>query len=757
MLVCQRWRAIILSIPSITYRLWIRRSTKKDVVQALIQGRRSRLWVTVDVNDERDGKDFNADDFHASFMAAVQAASRWHSLELRSFPPPGAYEESHPVVDPLESLMCFRMSQVCDLGKYFEPVMTAITKPTTSRLTEMDLSNHNAVLYLSKPVCLHVFYSLTTLTIMLSKRMESPANILPYLQKLEHFNAQHLHLPIYEPDTSLPLIQTLRGLFLKSASVQWMAGKVFPVLERCSITFPHHIDTIRLRPVTMPACTTLSYNSNDLEPLGCFHHPPLVNLKATSGQWNARRGNPQLVAICPTVIASAERIARLDLQVQCSERLLVLLLGLVPALEALALRLPSPHALSEAFFRAFVAVNSDADSPRELAALPRLPLCPGLRALQVHYKRWLRSPERKALIPVFSDIVSSRDELMLFLCFDGPDRHWNVQRPIESTHDVAGHDGVMIGISSPHGIIPLEWFGDGPLTEIPFKEAEYLMAGHQLPVDSLSTLHHLVELRVGDEHDILSTPPPDSLSIFGTLKVFEAKSIHSSFLAGRTFHKLELCRMSVHGESPKLSPAQVTHMPVCTRLDVDDLALLATFTLPQISELGASFDHPEFNVLWRMHVAVNVNLAGLQLLHVHGWHQQNDLIQVLECLPGLQSLILGNGSRLDADFFGEFIPMAPNETSAVKQSSNEGQKSVILCPMLRSFLVEEFDSTEQRELTLVLKDVVTLRAVGGSPLKGFTLFDFALGRKFELIGSRGSFEVENVALSGDHEPFKLAI
>jgi hypothetical protein len=135
----------------------------------------------------------------------------------------------------------------------------------------------------------------------------------------------------------------------------------------------------------------------------------------------------------------------------------------------------------------------------------------------------------------------------------------------------------------------------------------------------------------------------------------------------------------------KLSQGQVTQMPVCTRLDVDDLTLLATFKLPQICELGVSFDHPEFNMIWEKHIAVNANLSGLELLHVYGWYQQADLIQALRCLPVLKSLILGNGSDLDADFFGEFVPMHPNVTAVWMQSHDEGQMSAILCPMLRVY------------------------------------------------------------------------
>ena len=471
-------------------------------------------------------------------------------------------------------------------------------------------------------------------------------------------------------------------------------------------------------------------------------------------------GDPQLVALYPIAVASAQCLATLDLQVQCSERLLVLLLSLVPALDRLVLRLTSPHSLSEAFFQTFDATNSNADSPRELAALPRLPLCVKLTTLEVHYKRWLRSPERKVLIPVFSDIVSSRwseKDFILFLCFDRPLQYWDVRRPIKGIHDLKDYDRVMIGMPSPHGIIPLERVTHDPLMEIPFREAEYLVAGHQLSVGSLTTLHHLVELRVGDKRDILPTPPFDNLSLFHTLKVLEAKWIHPSFLAGQTFHKLEKCRMSFHGGGRKLRKAQVTEMPMCTKMDIDDLALLATFKLPQISELGVPFDHPGFNILWGMHVAVNVNLSGLELLHVHRWYQQADLIQALRCLPVLKSLILANGSDLDAAFFGEFVPMHPKETTGLMQPHDECQISPILCPMLRSLLIERCGPPKPVELIPVLKQVVTLRAVCGSPLKRFTFSSIELGTKFELIGSQGCFVAEIGSMDEDAKPFRIDI
>ena len=717
-LVCRRWHAILLDMPAITSRLWIRRATKKGVVQAFIQGRRTRFDVIVDINDKGHGEDFNADDFHASFMIAVQAAPRWHALALYSFPPPGEHIQSHTIVHPLEILL--------------------------------------------QPGHLYIFGTLTDLAITLSKRMESPIDILPHLQRLEGFDARHLHFPIYPPDASLPLIQTLRYLYLRSVSVQWMAGKIFPVLQECSIFFPHHINTICLRPVTMPACTSLEYDSNDLGPLRHFHHPPLGQLAVRSGQWNVRRGNPQFVAMCPIFVASAQSLTKLELQVQCSGQLLLLALSLVPALEELFLRLSSPHALSATFFRAFVATTSHADSPCEPAAPPRQLLCARLDWMSVDYGRWLRGPERTALIPVFGEIVSSRrleikQVFSLVLSFEMDEWLWRVDRPTDRIHVFEGYSRPTIGITGPHGIIPLVWMSSTLLTEIPIKEAEYLVARGQISIGCLLTLHHLVELRVGNEQDILTTAPPPNLPLFHTLRVLEANNIHPSFLAGQTFHKLERCRMYLHGEGPDLSQGQVTQMPVCTRLDVDDLTLLATFKLPQIRELGVSLDHPEFNMIWERHIAVNTNLSGLELLHVYGQHQQAYLIQALRCLPVLKTLIIDDGSDLDADFFTELVLVHPNETTGLMQSHNGAQISAILCPMLRSLLIEGCDRRQRLNMIPGLKQVVTLRAMCGSPLKRVTLFDFELDEKTEVIWGHEGSVLRTVVLDENDEPFGLGI
>ena len=759
MRVCRHWYDVMLSTPGIPYILRIGKSTTLEMVRVSIQGTRWLLNVQIDMDDESIGQDFNAGAFDACFTAAIEVASRWEYLWIYSLPRPGKCK-AFQIVPPLKSLKLFYLGQGCDLGGFFEPLMTAITTTATPQLTYISLESLDAVLFLVKPDCLHVFCSLTTLYIWLSKRMESPVNILPHLQRLESFTARHIHLPIYPHSAPLPLIQTLRYLRLKSVSVQWMAGKAFSVLQTCDITFPHHIDTIRLQPVTMPACAILTYKSNNLDSLRYFHDLPITELTVKSGQWNVRRGNLQLIPICHLILPCAQSLTGLDLQVRCSEQLLVYMLSLLPALSFLGLRLASPRALNEVFFQKFVATKSYAGSPCEMGGLPSLPLCLKLTKLNLNYKRWLRGPERTALLLVFGDIVSSRrseGSFQLRLGVKGFAEDWFIWGHVESIHGVANDEPFAMGISSLHGIIPLVPDEDDLVTEVPFKEAEYLVARHELSIECLSTLHHLVELRVGGDDDVLPSEPPPNLPLFHTLRVLEAENIHYSFFAGQIFHKLERCRISICGEGPELSKEQVTQMPVCTRLDVADLTLLATLKLPQICELGVSFYHPEFEMIWEKHIAVNANLSGLELLHVYAWYHYAGLIQALQCLPVLKTLVLADGSDLDVMFFGELVRWYPNETTRLMQSYDEGRILPILCPMLTNLLIEDYDPTEPVELIPILKEVITLRAMCSSPLKRFTLTAIKFGRKCELIGSQGGLVTEMDSLDEPFKPFRLDI
>jgi len=458
MLVCRHWRDIMLSTPGIHSRLKINGWTQKKDVERF--GRRWLLDVTVDPQwyepetGEWMGEEyFNPVEFYACLMAAAEAASRWRSLALLSLPPPGEYKDLQ-IVHPFQRLESFKLTASCEPGNFLEPLLTAITTTVTPRFTVMEVFHADAALHLVQPAHFQIFSSLTTLRLICG-RMQNPVDILPSLNKLETFEAHHLRLPIYSPGVDLSLTKVLRVLHLKSVSVQWMAGRIFPVLEECAIIYPHYADTIQS--VYMPSCSILIYDSNNLGALEHFHCPCLGELVIECGQWRKWRGDLQLVALHP--IFAAQSLTCLQLEIKCSGWLLAYMLGLTPALEELSMRLCSPNALSSAFFRAFAAGG------RNVSAKPPgktiVPLCRQLSVLHLHYKQWSRGAERNGLIPTFGAIVAShraKEQSFSFrLSFgEGSElQEWIVHEPVERFDFKLKQDRTFIGVSSPLGIVPL--------------------------------------------------------------------------------------------------------------------------------------------------------------------------------------------------------------------------------------------------------------------------------------------------------------
>jgi len=752
MLVCRRWRAIMLSTPGVRLPLRIGRWTQVNRIEAVTQGSSSHLDVIVDVNNMTYRTYSNDRDFYASFMAAAQVASRWRSLELVSFPPPGSYEDLD-ITQPLSRLASFQLRPDCRLGNFLGPLMTVFAATATPRLTVLDVADPDASIYLVQPTCLHFFSSLTVLR-LICRRMDSPLDILPCLHKLVTFEAHHLHIPIYPLETHLPLIQTLQFLHLRSVSIQWMAGHIFPSLQSCHIMFPHHVDTIALQPVIMPSCSDLTYNSNDLGPISHFSLPPLASLGVTSGQWSKWRGNLQLAILQPIIFTSAQSLTHLSLQVQCSETLLAYMLALIPALELLWLGLASPHALSIAFFKIFVSRHPSANARIRKKSETAAVLCSGLRKLHLHYKRWLRGSEKPAVIQAFGDIVTSRQseegpDFSLFLSFDeGPrGQVWKVHEP---TKRHKSRNRVCVGFPSPQGVIALSAApSDGDFIPPLLRESTYFeietLHLDTLPIVSFLSFYNLVELRI-DTTLFIKRGAQLRLNfpLFHTLKVLQVDRVQPWLILGHTFHKLERYHEFSSFVGPNLSQSLYTEMPLCTKLRLP-LSSLATFKLPRVSELVVEIDRPNAIKVWERQVAVNSNLSGLKRLSIRdlGSLAEVDLIQILKPLQALETLVITlRRWDLSADFFRSLVPMGAQEASGLDRASRKDQRSVVLCPRLENVQISQFGLFWLPELIPVLRDIVTLRAVVESPLKSFTLFNLSMGS--ELIGRDGSFVTDGM-------------
>jgi len=737
----------MLSTPGVRLPLRIGRWTQVNRIEAVTQGSSSHLDVIVDVNNMRDKTYDNDRDFYASFTAAAQVASRWRSLELVSFPPPGSYSYLD-ITQPLSHLESFQLRPDCRLGNFLGPFMTALTATATTHLTVLEVADPDASVYLVQPACLHIFSSLTALRLT-CRRMDNPVDILPCLHRLVTFEAHHLHIPIYPLETHLPLIQTLQSLHLRSVSIQWMAGQTFPSLQSCHIKFPHHVDTTAFQPVIMPSCSDFTYDSNDL---GHFSLPALTSLGVKSEQWSKWRGDLQLAILQPIVFASAQSLTQLSLQVQCSEKLLAYMLALTPALELLWLGLASPRALSKAFFKAFISSHPSANARIGKTSEAAAVLCRGLRKLHLHYKRWLRGSEKPVAIQDFGDIVTSRlpeetPDFSLLLSFDvGPSGQvWKVHEPAERHNP---RHGLCVGFPSPQGVIILSAApSDSDFISPLFRESTYFEIHYdhsdKFPINFFSSFHNLVELRI---HRFLSFKPEAQLQftipLFHTLKALHVDGIQAWLMPGHTFHKLE--RYSEFRSFAEPNPGQslFTDMPICTSLDLR-LSSLATFKLLRVCELQVYIDCTNAINVWKTQVAVNANLSGLKHLSIR--HSDSlaevHLIQIVKSLQGLETLVIGLqfGGTLSEDFFRSFVPVGAQEISGLDQASRKDQRSVVLCPRLESLQISQRPPFKLPELIPVLKDIVTLRAVVGSSLKSFTLY--TRSKMLELIGRDGSFAI----------------
>ena len=718
------------------------------------------LDMTIDMDGTGDLFDVLRDDpvgFHECFMAVAEAASRWRSLTIHSILPPGEYEDLQ-ITHPFEHLESFKLAADCDLGSFLEPLTTAIATTVTSRFTVMEIFHPDAALCLVHSAYFQNFSSLTTLR-LICKGAQNPVDILPSLHKLEIFEAHHLSLPIYPLGVDLPLTQTLRDLRLKIVSIQWMEGQTFSALETCSIIFPQHANTIRS--VSMPSCSILKYDSNNLRALEHFHFSCLDELEVQCGESRKWSGNLQLAAL--RFIFAAQSLTRLRLEIRCTEQLLACMLRLVPALEELWLGLLSPHALSSAFFLAFAAGGriAIAGSPGQTIA----PLCRQLKELRLHYKRWSRGAERNALIPAFGDIVASHlpeeQNFSLWLKFDErPEfQEWRIHEPVERFEFDSERDGICIGVTSPHGIVPIsslvEEEEDFVFPSL-FPEAEYITINTSnrftFPIDQFYSRHCLKELRMIRSYLKIgsNTPLSPDAPLFHTVRILAVFSAPSSLFTGQTFHKLEGYWEGKNHPTDISIPGQLTEMPVCTKLSAP-LSRIAVLKLPQIRELVVFFDRQMSNYLWKEHIAVNVNLSGLTLLGLFAGYGQRapftGITKILRPLSALETLVL-DSKHIDVPFVTFFQAFIPMETSGLNQSSCEGLIFGELCPRLQSLHIEGIDLTEKPQLMPVLKGIVTQRAIIGSPLRSFTFYLSSWRvkkvKKWELIGTDGSFITEEV-------------
>ena len=418
--VCTQWNAVVTSIWA---PLYLQTITPLDVVTRKLERSQSLLDIRVDTDSDR--VDLNRWTHRGAFgaiFAAIEASSRWRRLVVESFPDPVDLPEKlvHSHLqrcsnNPMNRFTTFKIKSACETSPLLNGLLH-ILGTTARALITVEINSANVISFLA-PAYPSMFHSIQVLSLD-TPGIPTPVDLLPHLHQLETFTASHISFPIYHDDVDLPFIHTLHHLSLRAASIQWMSGRTFHVLEDCTLIFPLHRQVLYTFRTTLPNCKQLTFQGYPLEILsGVLAHQLAHLTVVSSGPFN-RRGRRQLIWLSSRVLGEMQLTPQiLHIGIEATNQAWVNALGFMSNLKELVIYNARPSSLrakvlQSLFIQATYASDLGANStPRG----PCAPLCPLLRRFGLKYDRWLRPSEEFDLVPVFWSMIHSNCSLQSFI------------------------------------------------------------------------------------------------------------------------------------------------------------------------------------------------------------------------------------------------------------------------------------------------------------------------------------------------------
>jgi hypothetical protein len=406
--ICRRWSNVMSGIWG---SLELKTSTTKDGIQRRLD--RKQLSLEVRVDTESDKETSISSGAYEGLRLATGSASRWRSLTIDSLPNDnvsiGDIQRSRLnqcFTLPMLRLETFKFFARCDRSPLLERLLQAVAATTRKRLNVVQVHFPAAVELLSHPRHAALFRSIRLLDLQ-AQGGNSLVDLLPHLVQIEDFRASHLRLPTYPLERLLPFVRTIRRLRLRAVSIQWMSGRVFDVLESCTILLPLNHRTLPTGGINLPVCKELTLRCYPLRTLHAFSLPALNCLEVGCQNLDKRRGDAQLAPL--RMVGGVSNLRTLYLTIETSEHALVRILILMPALEKLRLDLAGPSSLGEGFFAELMARPLQ---KQHWELLPigswKSPCCPALVVLELKYGRRLRRTEEFKLAAVFAALVWTR-------------------------------------------------------------------------------------------------------------------------------------------------------------------------------------------------------------------------------------------------------------------------------------------------------------------------------------------------------------
>jgi len=416
-LVCRRWYRVVEEMRLLQLPLELGTWTDPDMVQRALRGMARRL-LNITVHTDQDFEfGGSIGEPYSALAIAAKNASHWRSLTVHSLPRSGRLSDPsiHRLIasmdiSPMSRLKEVKLTSEMEPSPLVDRLLQNIGATAMESLIKLETNSLYSVRFLLQTSSTYTFRSLTTFRAVVQK-MDEPIDLLPHFSKLEVLDVTNMLLPSYRDEDTLPFVQTLRSLHLKTVSIEWMAGRVFPLLDACTIVTPPR--PFLARDVQLSTCREFHFHHRCTTSFGRFRMPMVSLLTINSNQWSPLKGSEGLVHMCMAGLGTVLQPSILHLTMLCNGPMLVSALRLLPNLRELSLKLPRPSALGTRFFAALLA--QPATMPPITSSTGLLvssqwfnwagtqnewytAICPSLRVFKLWYQRWLRPSEQIGMV-----------------------------------------------------------------------------------------------------------------------------------------------------------------------------------------------------------------------------------------------------------------------------------------------------------------------------------------------------------------------
>ena len=672
MQTCWRWFKIIEGMASVWSSLHLGAGTTPENVHHFLS-RAGTHPLAVEINIDKAGS--MEERLKLSFAMIGSKASQWQTLTIAALPrdEPDAQSNNAFLSAQLQPMRQLRHLNITEpvLSPLLMLLLQNVTTTAMGKLTSMEIHSFSAVQYLLQPAHSSICCSLTKFIAKVPK-MDQPFDLLPYFMQLEVLELTNLPLlPIVDNGSPLPLASTLRHLYLKSVSIQWMGGQVFSHLENCTISAPPTYSSFH-HDVQLPACTELHFENWNISPIGRFFAPALDHLRVKGDVWSPYKGNGQVAHLVRAGFGMGLQPKSLSLSVPCTGKALLVVLQLLPELVELKLDLSRPSALGEHFFTRLLAKpeNQLADKPkfdwrelfREHSTGWRCAVCPSLRTLELKYRKWLRPGYNDEFLPPLLALSWSREKTETAL-----QSHVHYKT---SAHSWESLNSTLSQVNEALSCFRIPQHGHVSQLSLKtkswtiFEDAHLIPFLHRLQVleitsssfyerqvlNVLPSFHELRDLKLSRVH----IPPLDvDLPLVHTLQKLSLANSTLAWMDGLVFTQLQRFAVNEYGW-PETFRRKVG-MPACTHIVFEQNklealpALQSNFHFPRLNTCilpsiwnDFQYDERGISALQRIHAKVFKFFIGynhlrlLELLESKDEIEQLDLsfsYSVLTCFP----------------------------------------------------------------------------------------------------------------------------